>query len=220
MDAMGKRIRIARFNADLDQKRLAELIDVPKEYISYWESDKRTPTLEHIQALSKTLGVSLNYLFGMQESDNETVSNESVNLRLAGEVSCGNLTYATSEDGEYLTEKMPISFFSKYGSLSKREIEDNYFLLKANGDSMTPYIENGDTLICKRAPDVDSGKIGIVVSPDSEATAKIVSKSSDEVRLIPINKRYEDIVLTSNDDEFRVIAEVIYVLRKVRTFIM
>ncbi len=221
MEAIGKRIKIARFNVDLGQKELAELINVPKEYISYWESNKRAPSLAHVEALAKTLNVTPNYLFGMEANEQSHFESKGVaNLRVAGEVSCGNLTYATSEDGEYLTEEIPVGFFSKYGNLSKKNVEDNYFILKANGDSMSPYIETGDTLICKRAQDIDSGKIGIVVSADSEATAKVVSKRDGNVRLIPINKKYDDIVITPEDEEFNVIAQVVYVMRKVRTFIL
>ena len=221
MDTMGKRIRIARFNANLDQKQLAGIIDVPKEYISYWESDKRPPTIEHIHVLAKTLKVSPNYLFGIEDSGNLfTESQGLVSLRLAGEVSCGNLTYATSENGEYVVEEMPAAFFSKYGNLERKDIEESYFILHAKGDSMSPYIEDRDTLVCRRASDVESGKIGVVINPESEATVKIISKSKNEIRLIPINPRYNEFIITEKDGEFRIIAEVVYVLRRVRTFIL
>ncbi len=221
METIGKLIKIARFNTGLDQKQLAETINVPKEYISYWESNKRTPSLEHVEALAKTLNVTPNYFFGLEDSNaTENGARGTANLRMAGEVSCGNLTYATTENGEYVTEEIPVAILSKYGQLGKKELEDNYFILRANGDSMSPYIENGDTLICKRSQDIDSGKIGIIVSADSEATAKVISKAKGEVRLIPLNKKYNEIIITPQDEEYRVIAEVVYVMRKVRTFII
>lgn len=221
MESLGKKIRMARFNADLDQKELANIIGVSKEYISYWENDKRIPAYEHIIALSKTLNKTPNYFLGFDDdATNIKETSDTVSLRMAGEVSCGSLTYATSENGEYITEELPISFFSKYGNLSKRDISENYFILQAKGDSMSPYIEDRDQLICKRVQDVDSGKIGVVVSPDSEATVKIISKNKDKLTLIPINKRHEEQVYTYSDGDFRIIAEVIYVIRRVRTFII
>jgi len=221
MDTMGKRIRIARFNANLDQKELAQLIDVPKEYISYWESDKRQPTIEHIHILAKTLKVTPNYLFGIEAgAAAQPESRGLVFLRLAGDVSCGNLTYATSENGDYLYEEMPASFFSKHGNLSQKDIEDSYFILNAKGDSMSPYIEDRDTLVCKRAQDIESGKIGVVINAESEATVKIVSKAKNEIKLIPINPRHNEITITEKDGDFRVIAEVVYVVRRARTFIL
>jgi SOS-response transcriptional repressor LexA len=222
METIGKRIRIARFEAGLDQKELAGQIGVPKEYISYWESDKRSPTIEHISIMSDILFKTPNYFFGLEDAvESLKITNgKSVSLRLAGEVSCGNLTYATSEDGEYLTEDMPINFFSKYGKLSPEEICGNYFILIAKGDSMSPYIEDRDTLVCKRVSDVDNGKIGVVVSSNSDATVKIISKKPSEIRLVPINKKYDEVVITPKDEEYRIVAEVVYVIRKASTFII
>jgi len=220
MDTLGKKIRLARFEANIDQKELARLLNVPKEYISYWESDKRTPGIEQISALCRVLNRAPNYFFGIEESESSKRKDSSVSLRLAGEVSCGNLTYATSENGEYVTEDMPFSFFSKYGTIGIKEIEENYFVLKAKGDSMSPYIEEGDQLICKRVSDVDSGKIAVVINPDSEATVKIISKRKGELRLTPINPRHVEKIFTEADGELRVIAEVVYIIRRSRAFIM
>jgi len=49
---MGQRIKDARKAKGLSQEQLSEFLDVSKTTISWYESDSRTPTLEHFEKLT------------------------------------------------------------------------------------------------------------------------------------------------------------------------
>ena len=69
----------------------------------------------------------------------------------------------------------------------------DYFALRIRGDSMEPRIHEGDVVIVRRQPDVDSGDLAIVLVNGDSATIKRVRKLSDGIMLIPFNPSYEPI---------------------------
>jgi len=65
---MGQRIKDARKAKGLSQEQLSEFLDVSKTTISWYESDSRTPTLEHFEKLTEVLDISADYLLGREVS--------------------------------------------------------------------------------------------------------------------------------------------------------
>ncbi len=65
----GKRIREARLAAGLSQEQVAERLDVSFQAVSSWETGKFVPDSDHLPALAKMLGVSLDSLFAEAERD-------------------------------------------------------------------------------------------------------------------------------------------------------
>ena len=70
---IGRRIKLARERAGLSQKQLSDQLELMAVYtcrgsVSRIENGKRAVTDIEIDAISKVLGVSLNYLFGREES--------------------------------------------------------------------------------------------------------------------------------------------------------
>ena len=74
-----------------------------------------------------------------------------------------------------------------------------YFGLQIQGHSMEPKISDGDVVIVRRQPDVDSGDIAVVLVNGDDATVKRVKKSPQGVTLIPSNPAYEP-MFYSNDE--------------------
>lgn len=68
--------------------------------------------------------------------------------------------------------------------LSKR---GDYFALQVKGDSMTPTLHDGDTIIVRKQEDINSGELGIVLVNGDEATVKEVKKSEAGITLIGHN---------------------------------
>jgi SOS-response transcriptional repressor LexA len=62
-----------------------------------------------------------------------------------------------------------------------------YFALKIVGDSMTPTIMNGDVVIVRQQPTVDSGQIAIVLVDGENATAKQIDISPSGITVIGHN---------------------------------
>ena len=67
---------------------------------------------------------------------------------------------------------------------------DNHFALQISGQSMEPRIRDGDIVIVRCQPDVESGEIAIVAVNGDEATCKRIKKYRDGLELIPINPSF------------------------------
>ena len=72
LNIIGPRIKEARIRAGLSQKQLSEKLELMAVYtcrgsVSRIENGHRAVTDIEIDAISKGLGVSLNYLFGREE---------------------------------------------------------------------------------------------------------------------------------------------------------
>ena len=71
VNIIGKRVKMARISAGLSQKQLSERLELMAVYtcrgsISRIENNQRAITDIEIDAISKVLGVSLDYLFGRE----------------------------------------------------------------------------------------------------------------------------------------------------------
>lgn len=62
-----------------------------------------------------------------------------------------------------------------------------YFALRIKGSSMEPRMMDGDVVIVRRQPDVDSGDIAVVLVNGNDATVKQISKSDAGLTLIGWN---------------------------------
>lgn len=65
------RFREARLNAHLSQKAAAISLGVKPPSMSGWESGDTKPTLENLKAMAELYGVTIDYLLGREESQNE-----------------------------------------------------------------------------------------------------------------------------------------------------
>lgn len=79
--------------------------------------------------------------------------------------------------------------------------DGEYFGLQIKGHSMEPKISDGDIVIVRRQPDVDSGDIAVVLVNGDDATVKRVKKSPQGVTLIPSNPAYEPMYYTNAEIE-------------------
>jgi len=68
VEGLGTKLRLARAEAGLTQPQLARKAGVGHwTSVSAWERGENVPTLAHARALSRALGVSLDYLVGREE---------------------------------------------------------------------------------------------------------------------------------------------------------
>ena len=70
---------------------------------------------------------------------------------------------------------------------AKMAKQGKLFALKVRGNSMTPEFKEGDIVIVKEQPDVESGEIAVVLINGDEATVKEVKKSPEGLTLIGHN---------------------------------
>ena len=74
-----------------------------------------------------------------------------------------------------------------------------YFGLRVVGDSMIEAgINDGDTVIIKKASTADSGQIAVVLIDEQEATLKRIRKKGNTIALEAANKNYDTKIYASN----------------------
>jgi repressor LexA len=74
-----------------------------------------------------------------------------------------------------------------------------HYGLKVKGDSMIEAgINDGDTVIIKKASNVDSGQIAVVLIDDQEATLKRIRKKGNTIALEAANRNYGTKIYASN----------------------
>ena len=76
-----------------------------------------------------------------------------------------------------------------------------YFALQISGDSMEPRIFDGDLVIVRRTPDVESGAIAIVTINGEDATCKRLIKYADRIQLVSINPKYPPMDFSAKEVE-------------------
>ena len=79
--------------------------------------------------------------------------------------------------------------------------QGDYFALQIKGDSMELRIKEGDVVIVRKQPDVESGEVAIVLVNGDEATIKKVQKFNGGINLVPSNPAYEVKTYSKDDIE-------------------
>ena len=93
----------------------------------------------------------------------------------------------------------------------------NHFGLITKGDSMAPFILDGDILVVKHSPVVGSGKIAIVKVNGDEATCKRLVINDAGITLMPYNPTYQPMMFSPQDVEEKpviIIGEVVEIRRR------
>lgn len=173
----GERIKELRKRYKMTQKQLAEKLFIDQTAVSYWESGKTKPDFEKQQLLADLFNVSVDYLLGRDTV--QTNRQKGIMVPVLGKVVAGIPLDAVEEilDYEEISKDM-----AKQG---------DHFALQIKGNSMEPKFSEGDVVIVRKQPDVDTGDIAVVLVNGNEATVKKIKKRHDGVMLVPTNLEYE-----------------------------
>ncbi len=87
------------------------------------------------------------------------------------------------------------------------------FLLKVEGDSMSPYILPDDFVVVRSQPSAENGDV-VVTLVGEEATVKRFFKKGRRIELKPDNERWETIQIEEGSGEVQILGKVIGVFRK------
>ena len=106
---------------------------------------------------------------------------ETVEIPVLGSISCGLPKFAEENIEEYV--RLPVSLFGR----------GDFFLLRANGDSMIEAgIDYGDLVLIRQQNCAEPGDI-VVALIDDEATLKRFYPENHRIRLHPENSEMDDI---------------------------
>lgn len=185
----GKRLQELRNSKKMTQAELGKILKVSASTIGMYETDKRQPNFEIEEAIADFFNVDLDYLRGKQDNPLQDLlsiselypkntSNVFVKVPVLGRVAAG--VPITAQEDVLGWEDVPAQW-------TKNDI---IFALQIKGDSMEPRIVEGDIVICKQQPDVESGETAVVMVNGNEATCKKVVKSADGIMLMSNNSKY------------------------------
>lgn len=149
---------------DLTQTELAAKLGVTPAAVSLWVTEKKTPPAARLAEICTMLGASVSDIMTTPKT-----------VPILGQVGAGIPLYA--EENIIGWEEISPS------------LEGDYFALRIHGDSMSPRMQDGDIVICKRQDTAEDGDIVIAVG-GSEALCKRIRLYKDGIELCSINPAY------------------------------
>lgn len=168
MSKFSENLKQLRMQRCLSQDRLAQDLGLSKSAISMYENGNRTPNLDILEALAAYFHVTLSALSGAADDPVFRVP-------VVDHVVAGVPTQAVEDIVDW--EEIPHAM-ARHG---------DYIGLKVKGSCMEPRFVEGDTVIVRRQPDVQSGEIAIVFVNGDEATMKKVLKQPGGILLAALN---------------------------------
>lgn len=156
-----------------EQNALAEYMNVSQATVSNWCRGVKLPRMDKIDRICEFFNVTRSQL--MEDAPTHQ-SSKGVSIPILNTVVAG----------------MPVDAYEDilgYEEIT-RELASTgeFFALRVKGDSMTPTLLEGDILIVRQQPDVESGDIAIVLINGDMATVKKVQKQDAGIMLVAYNQ--------------------------------
>ena len=187
-EVMAKNIRKFMDAEGYTRNDLCELIGVPYSTLADWLHARAYPRIDKIQKMANLFRVSKSELV-----EANAIPERSAVMNVVGNIFAG---YNGIVQEEQTGEKFAIPYDWMRG-----HSPSEYLLLKIQGDSMFPMINNGDyCLILKQSVMDYSGQIGAVVYDDECVTLKRVIYTPQWIDLEPINSREYKTIRIEKDD--------------------
>lgn len=165
----------------MSQEEVAKALNIDRTtYVKY---ERGGSVKRNVEKLSNFFNVSTDYLLGRSDSPTGSCSvdiahppkEKTIRVPILGRVAAGTPIGAVEEviGWEEISKKLAAG-----GAC---------FALRVCGHSMEPRILEGDTVIVRQQPNVDSGDIAVVLIGNEEATLKRVKKQKDGIILVANN---------------------------------
>jgi repressor LexA len=212
---IGQMIKELRLRRGWTVRKLAEMIGKTPAYVSLIENKKRQISMPLLEVFANALNVSPAYF--LQETKEKPDSTE-LRRRILEELWSVIERYSSAEDREVFCRMRRIPVVSCTAAGEPIEYEDmfpvgysdefveapditdeNAFALRIRGDSMEPYLSDGDVVIVCPSWKVKEGKPVVVKTKDGEVTCKMFNKSGDKIVLSAVNPRYPPRVLSTGE---------------------
>lgn len=188
---LSQKIYELRKHHELTLEQVADVVGVGKSTVRKWETGMiANMRRDKIALLAKALHTTPAYLMGWEDDNTIEDTLSPRRIPVLGYVAAG-IPIEAIED------------IIDYEDLSPELLKGGaeYFALKIKGQSMEPKISDGDVVIVRKQPDVDSGQIAIVCVNGDEATCKKVMKQENGILLLPLNPAYAPTFYSNEDIE-------------------
>ncbi len=195
---LNDRLKSLRKEKGLTQSQLAEKLGVTQQAVAKWEAGLSAPEPHLLLPVADLFHVSADYLLGRQNGFIEGLlpCGSFSPVPVAGTVKAGYGRDAFEEmDGEY-----------------PADVRDpkNYFYLTVRGDSMEPFIREGDLALVRKQNVLQNGDLGVVVLRGGEGTLKRFFMEDGIVLLKAFNPSVPPVELSGADmDSFFIAGKVV-----------
>lgn len=196
MSDVANRIRTLCNGRGISVRRFEQENNFCNGYVRTLERQNSTPSAKRLGVIADYFGVSKEFLLGNEESRNETVG---VMIPLLGRVAAG----------------IPITAVENI--IGQEEISRNmaitgeFFALRIKGDSMSPYIMDGDVVVVKQQNDAETGDIVIALINGHDGCCKKIRKLKTGIMLLSLNPSYEPMIFNHAEID----STPVYILGKV-----
>lgn len=220
---------------------LARQVGIAKSTMSRYFNRTREFPLNKTDDFAKALGMTPEYLLGIQKVNNIEPEILTIFNQLDEDRQANVVDYATTllneqvsmkattvlekyKNGDYIIDYVEGLVAAGHGTfqednlhmevkLRTEDVPENYdTIAKVAGDSMEPLIEDNDLLFIKVTSQVDINSIGIFQINGKNFVKKLKRDYDGSWYLQSLNSGYEEIHLSENDD-IRTIGEVVSVYR-------
>lgn len=182
------------------RRKSAETAHAIEKYVNaFFEENRRSPSLREMEnELPFSRQTIHRYLIEMNTKgyliyDGKNIITEYIDaltkrsvrqLPIVGSIACGFPASETQQIDGYLD--VPESFLNN----------ENYFVLKAQGDSMKDAgIEDGDAVIVRSQQNAEPGNIVVAIDDENKNTLKRLLFNGSRFYLHPENEKYPDLFL-------------------------
>lgn len=215
-DEIIKLLKELTSNRGYSISELARRVDMAKSAISRYFNGTREFPLNRANDFAKVLGVTPEYILGVNANDDITniynqldtnrkrkvfnyanqqldeqnniiafPTNTKSEVAVYGAVSAGT--------GEYLLDNEPE--LVDYDGI----VPEHDFAVIVNGESMLPLFENGQIIFVKKTTEVRSGQV-VIANYDQQAYVKKYVNDENGIRLVSLNKKYEDMPINESHE--------------------
>lgn len=201
-------LKMLRTSKGITQDELAKALKISRSTIGMYESGSREPDFETLELIADYFNVDIDYLLGRTSKTTYIPTpspNKGVIIKVYGRVAAGIPIEAIQDviDEEEIPEEL-----ARTGE---------FFGLKISGDSMSPEIHDGDTVIVRRQDDAETDEIVIALVNGNDGVCKRLKKYKDSLSLISTNPSYAPMYFSQEEVDskpVRIIGKVVELRRK------
>lgn len=205
---IGEKMKNRRIELGLSLEAVGDIVGVGKSTVRKWENGFiKNMGRDKIALVAKALRVTPGYLMGWEDAPAvpgvETMPYTPPRARvpIIGVVRCGSGGLALEE---------PLGF--EGADVANAE---DYFWLRATGDSMEPDVREGDLVLVHKQPQVESGELAVVVVDGEEGMLKRVILKPGAVILQSANPAHPPRVFIGEEAQtVRIAGKAVQSIRK------
>ena len=196
MSTIGQRIKELRLAHNMTGYELGLKLNITRNAVSQWETNKRVPTSTMLTHIAKLFNVTTDFLLGRDPIPNDLKSEINyaipltggVRIPVLGSIVAGIPNTAVADYDEWIEISQSLA------------MRGDYFALRIKGDSLEPTLFDSDIVVIRQQPDIEDGEIAAVSIAGNEATIKRIYHRSDGIDIVGDNVRAFPRMFYSNHD--------------------